>query len=80
MEGGEVPIGNKEKQVTLRGGISEGKLIIKLRRKFQILEEGKDKRMWIGKEKKGVKLGKKNYRNKSKEKKQREKNNHNKRK
>jgi hypothetical protein len=37
-------------------------LIINVRRKDEILEEGKDKRMWIGKEKQGVKLGEKNCR------------------
>jgi len=29
-----VAIGNKEKQVTVRGEISEGKIIIKLRQKY----------------------------------------------
>ena len=64
-------IGNKEKQETLKGEISERKLIIKLRRKGWILEEGKDKRRWKRKEKQEVKLRKKNDGNKCKEKKQR---------
>jgi hypothetical protein len=50
-----VAIGNKEEQVTLRGEMSECELIIKIRRENQILEGGKDKIRWIGKEKQGVK-------------------------